>query len=143
MNIEFEKASFKDFEDIPELDAYACAEIFNEYLNNRTELGQLNYRLESLTGSGPTMILKMPGIPDGKRYVSLVSNDYLGFTQHPNVKAAAIAGIEQYGTGSGASPAIGGHMSYHQQIESKIAAIFRRERPLPHFTMINMKKRSS
>lgn len=33
------------------------------------------------------------------------------FTQHPKVKAAAIAGIEKYGTGAGASPLIGGIMN--------------------------------
>jgi glycine C-acetyltransferase len=50
----------------------------------------------------------------------------LNFTQHPKVKAAAIAGIEQYGTGAGASPLIGGHHHYHELLEAKISGFFGR-----------------
>jgi len=127
MNIDFEKASFKDFENMPGLDAYDRAGIFNAYLKYRSDFGQLNYRLESVSGCGPEMRLNVPGLEKGRRYVSLVSNDYLGFTQHPKVKAAAIAGIEQYGAGAGASPAIGGHFSFHRELEERIAAFFKRE----------------
>lgn len=128
MNIDFEKASFKDFENIAGLDAYDRAGIFNAYLKYRSDFGELNYRLESVSGCGPEMRLNVPGLEKGGRYVSLVSNDYLGFTQHPKVKAAAIAGIEQYGAGAGASPAIGGHFSFHRELEERIAGFFRREK---------------
>jgi len=37
-----------------------------------------------------------------------------------------IGAIENYGTGAGASPLIGGHFSFHQQLEEKIAAFFGR-----------------
>ncbi len=62
-----------------------------------------------------------------KDYISFVSNDYLGFTQHPKVKQAAIDGIMKYGTGAGASPLIGGHFSYHDDLEKKIATFFGRK----------------
>ena len=62
-----------------------------------------------------------------KKCVSLVSNDYLNFTQHPAVKLAAIQGIEKYGTGAGASPLIGGHHDYHEMLQTKIAAFFGRD----------------
>jgi len=39
----------------------------------------------------------------GKRLLSFSCNDYLNLTQHPAIKQAAIAAIEQYGAGSGAS----------------------------------------
>jgi len=61
-----------------------------------------------------------------KKCVSLVSNDYLNFTQHPKVKLAAIEGIEKYGTGAGASPLIGGHHEYHEMLQTKIASFFNR-----------------
>ena len=70
----------------------------------------------------------------GAGYVGLVSNDYLGFTQHPKIIEAAIEGIRQYGTGAGASPAIGGHMSYHEALEQKIAKFFRRESAITYTT---------
>ena len=58
--------------------------------------------------------------------ISLVSNDYLNFTQHPKVKAAAIEGVMKYGTGAGASPLIGGHHEYHVKLEDKLSSFFKR-----------------
>ena len=37
---------------------------------------------------------------DGKRLLSFSCNDYLNLTQHPAVKQAAVAALEQYGAGS-------------------------------------------
>jgi len=133
MKINFENASFKDFENIPGLDPFAWAELWSEYVDYKTQRGQMNYRFEAKTGCGPEISLKVPGITQ-KDFISLVSNDYLGFTQHPKVKAAAIAGIEKYGSGAGASPAIGGHYDYHTELEMKIAAFFKREAALTFTT---------
>ena len=40
--------------------------------------------------------------------VNFASNDYLGLSQHPSVKAAAKAAIDRYGVGSGASRLVTG-----------------------------------
>jgi len=125
MKIDFENASFKDFENIPGLDPYGWADLWSEYVNYKNERGQMNYRFEVQSGCGPEIKLKVPGI-DRQDFVSLVSNDYLGFTQHPKIKEAAIAGIEKYGSGAGASPAIGGHYDFHAELERKIAGFFKR-----------------
>ena len=45
----------------------------------------------------------------GRQFVSFSCNDYLGLSQHPQVKAAAIAAIETYGTGAGASRLVTGN----------------------------------
>ncbi|SHL96677.1 aminotransferase class I/II-fold pyridoxal phosphate-dependent enzyme [Mucilaginibacter sp. OK098] len=124
MDINFENASFKDFENIPGMDFYGWAEQFDRYVNNWDSRGHWNYRQESLNGCQPEV--ELAGHP-GKSFVALVFNDYLGLTQHPKVKAAAIAAIEQFGVGAAASPAIGGHFTYHRQLEEKIAKFFRRE----------------
>jgi glycine C-acetyltransferase len=124
--IDFNTASFKDFESIPGQDIYATAREFVEYLNFLKENGHLNYRIESLSPVGPEMNLMLPGNDHPTWCVCLVSNDYLGFSQHPLIKAAVIKGVEQFGTGSGASPAIGGHFVYHQQLEKKIAEFYKR-----------------
>jgi len=135
MKIDFEKASFKDFENIPGVDPYGWASLWADYVNDRTSVGQFNYRQENLSGCGPEMKLDIKGNP--KDFVSLVSNDYLGFTQHPKVKAAAIAGIEKFGSGTGASPAIGGHYSFHQDLEDKIAGFFKRDSAIVFTTGYN------
>jgi glycine C-acetyltransferase len=129
MKIDYQKASFRDFENIPGKDAWEAARLFRGYADNWESRGHWNYRQESHTGCMPRVELQLPGRPL-QSYVALVFNDYLGFSQHPAVKAAAIAGIEKYGAGAAASPAIGGHISYHREIEEKIAAFFKRDNAL-------------
>lgn len=131
MKNDFDHQSFRDFEYISGMDAWARARMFQAYLNDQTAKGQLNYRLVTTTGCGPTTLL------NGHRLISLVSNDYLGFTRHPAVIQAAIDGIKKYGTGAGASPAIGGHYDYHALLEKKIAGFFRKEHAIIYTTGYN------
>ncbi|HEK18930.1 MAG: 2-amino-3-ketobutyrate CoA ligase [Mucilaginibacter sp.] len=132
--INFEEASFKNFENIEGYDMYARAGIFNEYLNFLDQRGHLNYRMEAISGCGPEMEVLLPGQSIPQTMVGLVSNDYLGFTQHPKVKAAVIEAVQQYGTGAGASPAIGGHFNFHQRLEEKIARFFKRDSAILYTT---------
>jgi glycine C-acetyltransferase len=127
MEIDFKSASFKDFENIAGQDIYTTASEFNLYLDFLKANGHLNYRIESRSPVGPEMNLMLPGDVVPTWSVCLVSNDYLGFSQHPEIKAAVIKGIEMFGTGSGASPAIGGHFVYHQLLEKKIAEFYNRK----------------
>ena len=127
MKIDFEKASFKVFENIEGQDIYATTLEFKKYLDFLRSNGHLNYRIESLSAVGPEMNLILPGDDHPTWCVCLVSNDYLGFSQHPKVKAAVIRGVKMFGTGSGASPAIGGHFIYHRQLEKKIAEFYKRK----------------
>lgn len=124
--IDFHKASFKDFEQIPGLTAFQRAEIFSDFTNYMEQEGHMNYRFITSGGCGPEIWVKSPFSNRPQHCVSLVSNDYLNFTQHPKVKAAAIEGIQQYGTGAGASPLIGGHHEYHVMLEDKLSDFFGR-----------------
>ncbi len=58
---------------------------------------------------------------NGKWYVSFTSNDYLGFSQHPEVKASAVRALTQYGVGSGGSRLMCGTSELHRQLEQLIA----------------------
>jgi 8-amino-7-oxononanoate synthase len=60
-------------------------------------------------------------IIDGRQVVSFCSNDYLGLANHPDVKAAFIQGVEQYGAGSGAAHLINGHSHAHHALEDELA----------------------
>jgi len=133
MNINFDTATFKEFENIEGLDPFERAAIFDDYARHKRQKGQYNYRFKGLSGCGPEMEIDILGNPN-RSFVSLVSNDYLGFTQHPKVKAAAIASMEKYGTGAGASPAIGGHFSFHEDLEQKIAGFYKREAAITYTT---------
>jgi 8-amino-7-oxononanoate synthase len=59
----------------------------------------------------------------GKRYVSFSCNDYLNLTQHPRVKAAAIAAIEKFGTGAGASRLVTGNHPLFAALEERLARL--------------------
>ena len=59
---------------------------------------------------------------DGRRVISLSSNDYLGLTHHPRLREAALAAVRDFGVGSGAVRTIAGTMSMHEELEAELAA---------------------
>ena len=71
-----------------------------------------------LNGGQPATVLSATGQP----VVSFASNDYLGLTQHPAVRAAARAAVDAYGTGSGSARLIVGSRPVHSRLEERIAA---------------------
>lgn len=50
------------------------------------------------------------------------TNDYLGLSQHPDVLAAAQAGIAQWGTGAGGSPLLNGYLPPHRELAAELAS---------------------
>jgi 8-amino-7-oxononanoate synthase len=60
---------------------------------------------------------------DGKRLLSFSCNDYLNLSQHPDVRHAAIAAIERFGTGAGASRLVTGNHPLYATLESKLARL--------------------
>lgn len=70
---------------------------------------------------GPEVII------DGHRMLSFASNDYLGLAAHPDVRAASIRAVEQFGTGCGASRLLAGTLTLHDELERQLAAFFAKE----------------
>jgi len=60
---------------------------------------------------------------DGRRMLSFSCNDYLNLTHHPLVKCAAIAALERYGVGSGASRLITGNHPLYAELEARLARL--------------------
>jgi glycine C-acetyltransferase len=58
---------------------------------------------------------------DGREVINLSSNNYLGLTTHPKLRARALEAIEKWGVGSGAVRTIAGTMAVHMELEEKIA----------------------
>ncbi len=58
---------------------------------------------------------------NGRELVNLGSNNYLGLTDDPKVKAAAIAAIERYGTGAAGSRLLTGTTPLHLEMERRLA----------------------
>lgn len=58
---------------------------------------------------------------DGKSYLNLTSNNYLGFANHPRLKEAAKRAIDQYGIGPAAVRSIAGTTTLHNELENRLA----------------------
>jgi 8-amino-7-oxononanoate synthase len=76
---------------------------------------------ELQSGQNPEVLI------DGKRYILLASNNYLGLSTDPLVKEAARRALEKYGTGSGGSRLVSGSLDLHRELEERIASFKKTE----------------
>ena len=64
---------------------------------------------------------------DGKEFIMLSSNDYLGLSHHPKIKEAGIEAIKKWGSSTtGARLANGGRI-FHQELEERLADFLGKE----------------
>ncbi len=66
----------------------------------------------------------------GRKLVMAGSNNYLGLTADPRVKAASINAINKYGTSCSGSRYMTGTVNLHIELEEKLADFFEKERCL-------------
>lgn len=64
-------------------------------------------------------LLREMRLPNG---IDLVSNDYLGLTEHPHLTGAMRAALESLPAGSGGSRLLRGHHDFFERIEERLAA---------------------
>jgi 8-amino-7-oxononanoate synthase len=63
----------------------------------------------------------------GRRMLMLGSNNYLGLTNDPRVKEAAIAAIRKYGSGCAGSRFLNGTLDLHVELENRLASFMRQD----------------
>src|ERR1017187_3582753 len=71
---------------------------------------------------------------EGKKVLMLGSNSYLGLTNHPQIKAAARAAVEKYGTGCAGSRFLNGSLDIHLELEAALAKLVNKEAVLLYST---------
>ncbi len=71
---------------------------------------------------------------DGKKFLMLGSNSYLGLTSDPRVIEAANEATRRYGTGNAGSRFLNGTLDIHEQLERKIADLLGRESAILYST---------
>lgn len=71
---------------------------------------------------------------NGKKVLMFGSNAYLGLTNHPKVKQAAIEAIEKYGTGCAGSRFLNGTLDLHVQLEKRLAEFVGKEDAIVYST---------
>ena len=79
-------------------------------------------------------VLEGPSAPwceiDGHRVLMFCSNNYLGLSNHPRLKEAAVAAVKTHGVGSGSVRPIAGNMDLHMELERRLAKFKRAEASL-------------
>ncbi len=89
----------------------------------------LDWKIHVLTGaSAPTSVV------DGSKVVMLCSNNYLGLSNHPKLRAAAIEAVKTHGVGSGSVRPIAGTMDLHVRLEQRLARFKEAEASLVYQT---------
>lgn len=83
-----------------------------------------------MIASGQDPVVSM----NGHRVIMLGSNNYLGLTNHPEIKAAAARALDQYGTGTAGSRFLNGTLEIHVELEEKLAKFMKREAALTFST---------
>jgi len=90
---------------------------------------ELDWKLHVLQGSSSPRC-----VVDGKNVLMLCSNNYLGLSNHPRLKEAAINAIKTHGVGSGSVRPIAGNMDLHLELEEKLAKFKHTEASLVYQT---------
>jgi 8-amino-7-oxononanoate synthase len=71
---------------------------------------------------------------NGKKVLMFGSNSYLGLTNHPKIKEAAIKATEKYGTGCAGSRFLNGTLDIHVELENKLADFVGKQAALVYST---------
>ena len=64
---------------------------------------------------------------DGKEYVMLSSNDYLGLREHPKIKEAGIEALKKWGSSTTGARLANGGRSFHRELEEELASFIGKE----------------
>lgn len=73
-------------------------------------------------------------IINGKKVLMFGSNAYLGLTNHPKVKEAAVNAVKKYGTGMAGSRFLNGTLDIHVELEKKLAKFVGKEDAIVYST---------
>ena len=70
----------------------------------------------------------------GNKLIMIGSNNYLGLTHHPKVRAAAREAIDRYGTSCSGSRFLNGTLELHEELERRLAKFMGQEAALCYST---------
>jgi len=92
-------------------------------------------------------VLEGPSAPwcriEGHKVLMFCSNNYLGLSNHPKLKEAAIEAVRTHGVGSGSVRPIAGTMDLHMELERRLAAFKHAEASLTYQTGTRRTRASS
>lgn len=109
--------------------------LFNEICGSYTrpqeakELGVYPYYRPISSGQDPVVTMA-----DGRKALMFGSNSYLGLSDDPRLKEAAIAAVNKYGTSCSGSRFLNGTLDLHEELEEKLAKFVGKEAAVTYST---------
>lgn len=76
------------------------------------------------SGAGAEVVI------NGRKMIMIGSNNYLGLTQDPRVKEAAVAAVAKYGSSCTGSRFLNGTLDLHEELEHRLAKFMRKDKAL-------------
>ncbi len=110
------------------MDIFAKCQHTDERAEKGRETGCYPYYRAITSPQDPVVVY------EGRELVMLGSFNYLGLTNHPEVKEAAAAALARYGTGCSGSRLLNGTLDLHVRFEEKLAEFTGREAALTFST---------
>ena len=105
------------------------AKVRNYQGANRVRASGLYPYFRTITSAQDTEV-----VMNGQKVLMLGSNSYLGLTNDPRIKEAAIAAVQKYGTGCAGSRFLNGTLDLHIELEDQLAKLMRKEAALLYST---------
>lgn len=115
-------------QDIPSIRPFPYEEFFHEQIMRKKK--DHSYRVfkkvNRLAGDG--QFPRALEYSFGEKPITVwCSNDYLGMSSHPKVKAAVAKALEEHGSGAGGTRNISGNSLYHERLEKRLADLHQKE----------------
>lgn len=118
-----ENFSLRDFLPLPDQRFDEQVAAFSDHYRQAQSAGQLLYMRELTGPAAETVEVRDPLTGEAREMLMFGSNNYLGLANHPRVKEAAKAAIDEFGVGAGGPPLLNGTSSLHRRLERALAEL--------------------
>lgn len=97
---------------------------FTQWVDEARRDGVYAFEAPRLNGARTEVLIER-GEDAPLHALNFASYNYLGYSHHPGVIAAAKAALDRYGLGAASSPVISGTMGCHRELEDELLRFFR------------------
>jgi 8-amino-7-oxononanoate synthase len=116
-----------DFFESESPDLFEKALRFSAYLDDWRSKGTYTYHRCITTATANRLMIKDSAVSAGRHVINMASNNYLGLSVRPEIRAAAYAAIERYGSGLSGSRFLSGTYDLITELEARLAAFEHKE----------------
>lgn len=116
-----------DFFESDSPDLFEKAVRFSAFLDDWRSKGTYTYHRCITTATASRLMISDPAVREGKSVINMASNNYLGLSTRPEIRAAACAAVARYGSGLSGSRFLSGTYDLVAELEVRLAAFEHKE----------------